>query len=250
MRKDIDEALNGWPYDPEPGTVTAREVRSRDGRKVVQVRQELGILQMEIESRPDGMRPHGFATYLEYLRHRAAARGNWTMGREHFRELDREVVQFYHRRMAWLALHRYDRMRADAEHTLALMDFIRGHCDDEEYVASHERFRGLVLFHRAQARAALALERRRPDEAVEVVREAAESIERHRESWRAATIDDEADDTPDAALLEQLRQIEQEIRRSFDVRKTLREELDEAIAREDYERAAILRDKLRSRGRR
>lgn len=75
MRRDIDEALQGWPYDPEPGETVAREVKARDGRTVVQVRQELGILQMEVEGRPDGQRPHGFRTYLDYLRHRAAGRG-------------------------------------------------------------------------------------------------------------------------------------------------------------------------------
>ena len=45
-----------------------RLVTARDGRSVVQVRLDLGILQLEIEGRPDGQRPHGFATYYEYLR--------------------------------------------------------------------------------------------------------------------------------------------------------------------------------------
>jgi hypothetical protein len=45
-------------------------------------------LQLEARGRPDGSRPHGFETYLDYLRHRAAGRGltpggkapSWTMG--------------------------------------------------------------------------------------------------------------------------------------------------------------------------
>ena len=71
MRRDIDEALQGWPYEPEPNEFVAREVRARDGRTVLQIRIELGVLQLEVEGRPDGVRPHGFATYLDYLRHRA-----------------------------------------------------------------------------------------------------------------------------------------------------------------------------------
>ena len=59
---------------PEPGEVVAREVRARDGRNVLQIRIELGLLQLEVEGRPDGVRPHSFPTYLDYLRHRAAAR--------------------------------------------------------------------------------------------------------------------------------------------------------------------------------
>lgn len=255
MRRDIDEALQGWPYDPEPGETVAREVKARDGRTVVQVRQELGILQMEVEGRPDGLRPHGFRTYLDYLRHRAAGRGltpggrapTWVMPRDYFMEVDREFIQYYHRRMAWLALQRYDRMLADADHTLSLMDFVRRHSDDEEYVTSHERFRGLVLFHRTQAAAALALERRTPEEAIDAIREGAESLASHQRSWRD---DYGSEELPNETLVEQLLLLEREIRRNFDVGKTLREQLDEAVADEDYERAARLRDQIRGQPRR
>ena len=253
MRRDIDDALNGWAYDPEPGTVAARQVRARDGRWVVQVRQELGLIQMETEGRPDGMRPHGFSTYLEYLRYRSERRSksgkgtgdDWRMSPEHGREIDREFVQFHHRRIAWLALQRYERMLADAQHTLALLDFVRGHCDDTDYIDSHERFRGLVLFHATQARIALALEDHRPEEAIDALREGMNQIENHQTEWQEAH--DDSMETPNGALLDQLRQIEDEVRNRFDVGKTLREQLDEAIAREDYEEAAVLRDRMRSR---
>jgi hypothetical protein len=251
MRRDIDDALSGWEYDPEPGTVVARQVRAKDGRWVIQVRQELGLIQMEVEGRPDGVRPHGFPTYLEYLRYRAkrsrrkSSGGGWVMDEEQQREADREFVQYHHRRMAWLALHRYERMLADAEHTLSLLDFVTKHCDDAEYVDAHERFRGLVVFHRTQAGVALALEGHRPEEAIDAMRRGMAEIEEHEEGWRAAH--DGEVETPNDALLEQLRQIEQEVRGRFDVPKTLREQLDEAIELEDYERAAKLRDRMRAR---
>jgi hypothetical protein len=255
MRRDIDDALQGWPYEPGPGEVVAREIKARDGRRIIQVRVELGLLQLEVDDRPDGSRPHGFATYLDYLRHRAAGRGQagggkappWSMSKEQCHEADREFVQFYHRRVACLALQQYDRAMRDADHTLALMDFVRRHGGDAEYIASHERFRGLVLFHRTQAAALSALGRRRPEEAIDAVADGIERIAEHRRRW-----DDEndAEDVPNEVLLEQLRQLEREIRSNFDVQKTLREQLDEAVAREDYERAARLRDQIRARGRR
>lgn len=254
MRRDIDDALRGWPLEPGHGELLAREVKARDGRQVVQVRVELGVMQMEVEGRPDGVRPHGFATFLDFLRHRAAARvasraedSAWTMSAEHCAEVDREFVQFYHRRVAWLALQRYDRALKDAEHTLGLMDFISRHGLNEEYVAAHERLRGLVLFHRSQAAAALALERRRPDEAIEAVQDGVERLDEHHTTWCEEHDDEEV---PDLTLIEQLRQLEGEIRRSFSVPKTLREQLNEAVAREDYECAARLRDQIRSRARR
>src|SRR4051812_18189885 len=67
MRRDIDDALHGWPYDPEPGEVVARKLRARDGREILQIRIELGLIQMEVEGRPDGARPHEHETYLDYL---------------------------------------------------------------------------------------------------------------------------------------------------------------------------------------
>ena len=53
-RKDIDSLLRAWPY--EPGQVSARLVKASDGREVLQMRVEMGILQMEVAGRPDG--PH------------------------------------------------------------------------------------------------------------------------------------------------------------------------------------------------
>ena len=211
----------------------------------MQIRVELGVLQLEITGRPDGARPHGFATYLDYLRYSAASRGQapggkappWTMDQEHRDEADREFIQFYHRRMAWLSLRRYDKAMLDADHTLALMDFVRRHGNDEDYIASHEQFRGLVQFHRTQAQALIAIERRRPEEAIDALREGMEKLTAHQRTWWDNRENDSSD-SPNPSLIEQLRLFEQEIRKNYAVEKTLREQLDEAVAREDYEQAA------------
>ncbi len=250
LRRDIDEALNEWPFEPRSGEILAREVKARDGRSVLQIRVELGLLQLEVEGRPDGDLPHGFTTYLHYLQNchaRVARKGGdeaWTMKPENCIEADREFVQFYHRRVAWLALGRYDRALSDAEHTLGLMDFVTSHGMSDEYIDSHERLRGLVLFHRAQASAALALQRRRPEEAVDALGEGIDRLVRHMTSWSEGHEDEEL---PDPTLIEQLKIQEREIRKSFEVSKTLREQLAEAVAREDYEHAARLRDMMKLR---
>jgi hypothetical protein len=251
MRRDLDDVIQGWPYRPEPGECQARQIRARDGRSVLLIRVELGVLQLETSGRPDGTKPNGFATYLDYLRFCAAGRGQapegkappWLMNREHCGEADREFLQYYQRRMAWLALRNYEKAILDADHTLALMDFVQRHCKDEDYVASHEQFRGLVQFHRTQAQALIAIERRRPEEAIDALREGMERLAAHQRSWWDER--DEAD-SPNPSLIEQLRLSEQEIRRNYAVEKTLREQLDEAVAREDYEQAARLRDQIRA----
>jgi hypothetical protein len=249
MRRDLDDVIQGWPYDPEPGEVLAREVRARDGRMVLQVRIELGVLQLEVTGRPDGLRPHGFVSYLDYLRHSAAGRGQapggkapaWVMSAHQCSEADREFVQFYHRRVAWLALRRFDKAIHDADHTLALMDFIRRHGNEEEYIASHEQFRGLVLFHRTQAAIQLALERHSPEEAIDAVRDGVERLTHHQRTfWE----EHETAESPNPPLVDQLNKYEQDIREKFSVEKTLREQLDEAVAQEQYELAARLRDQI------
>ena len=55
--RDIDTVLKGWDY--RPGEVNARLVKARSGRQVLQMRVDMGLLQMETELRPDGNRPHG-----------------------------------------------------------------------------------------------------------------------------------------------------------------------------------------------
>jgi tetratricopeptide (TPR) repeat protein len=254
MRRDLDDVIQGWPYDPEPGEVLAREVRARDGRTVLQIRVELGVLQLEVGGRPDGERPHGFATYLDYLRHCAAGRGQspggksspWTMSASQCGAADREFIQFNHRRVAWLALRRYDKAIQDADHTLALMDFIQRHGNEETFIASHEQLRGPVLFHRTQAATILALERRRYEEAIDALRDGIDRINAHQRSWWDQH---DPDDSPNPALVDHLRDFEQEIRSNYRVEKTLREQLDEAVAREDYEQAARLRDRIKAQGR-
>jgi hypothetical protein len=254
MRRDIDEALHGWPYEPDPNeAMVAREIRARDGRSVLQIRVELGIMQLEVEGRPDGVRPHSFPTFLDYLRHRASARSSaqgggknpWSMSAEHCVEADREFVQFYKRRIAWLTLQRYDKALQDAEHSLALADFVRKHASDPEYVALHERSRGLVLLHKTQATAALAIERNKPEESVDAIREGIDRLIEHQQA-----IATDPDDAPNELYIEQLRAIEREIRKDYAVEKTLREQLDEAVAEEDYELAARLRDQIKAQTRR
>lgn len=64
-REDIDHILRHWPFDPSSVTVRKLWVNSR---QVLQLRLDLGLLQMEIKYRPDGKRPHGSKTYLDYLK--------------------------------------------------------------------------------------------------------------------------------------------------------------------------------------
>ena len=62
MNQDIDYILRGWDF--KPGIVQDGKVQARDGRQVIQMRADLGVLQLETQGRPDGAQPHGHDTYL------------------------------------------------------------------------------------------------------------------------------------------------------------------------------------------
>lgn len=65
MSQDITSILSEWPF--ERGQISARLVQGLDGEPKIQVRLDLGLLQMEVEGRPDGQRPFGYGSLLEYF---------------------------------------------------------------------------------------------------------------------------------------------------------------------------------------
>jgi hypothetical protein len=242
MTQDIDAALRGWEY--KPGIVQARLVDASDGRQVLQMRLDVGILQMETTGRPDGTRPHGAATYFDHLRRLAEKhRGDepFVLDDEQCVEADREFVQFYHRRICWLALKEFGRAATDADHTLAFMDFVRDHSPNEEYTQAHEQYRGFVLFQRTQAAAASAIEQQDAEAAIDAIRT---GLDRLREFFAAHEVEEQMEED---VMVQQLRRMETSLRQTHGIDETLEEQLARAVANEEYETAARLRDKLRQR---
>ena len=125
--RHLDDILKEWPFDP--GSISVRLVAAgRNDREVIQMRIEMGVLQLETTGRPDGTRPGDADTYFDFLkREKEAASGEFQLDEEQCFECDREFVQFYHRRICWLALQKYEFAVVDADHSLALMDFCRDH---------------------------------------------------------------------------------------------------------------------------
>jgi hypothetical protein len=244
MSQHIDAALEDWDY--QRGAPQARLVDGGRGRQVLQFRLDLGVLQMEITGRPDGTQPHGHPTYFEYLRaeaRRAAERGkSFVLSEEQCEEADREFVQYYHRRISWLALRRHAEAVADADHTLAFMDFTREHSPSDEYTKGHEQYRGFVLFQRTQAATALAIDGNDPERGVDEVRF---GLDRLHAFFADHDLEEQFEEN---GMVQHLRKIERFLRREHGIEATLREQLSEAVAREEYEAAARIRDALRRRG--
>jgi hypothetical protein len=211
--RDIDTLLKSWEFTP--GEVNARLLKARNGRELLQMRIDMGVVQMETEMRPDGQRPGGAETYYDYLVGEAIRGGDsFRLSQEQCAEADREFVQYYQRRLCWLSLREYRRAAQDADHSLAFMDFVHRHSPDEEWTLSHEQYRPFVLFHRVQAGALAALEETGPEMAISEINM---GLARFRDLFaRYDAVERYADD-----------------------------ELAEAIRAEDYELAARLRDEIR-----
>ena len=125
---------------------------------------------------------------------------------------------------------------------LALMDFSSAHAPDVDWAEMHEQYRPFVLFHRTQAAALRELEGDGPQAAVVEIDAGVEAI---RQALRAADdeeLDDEDLDSDE--LVVKLQEMKTAIADQYHVEPSLREQLAAAIAAEQYERAAQLRDKI------
>jgi hypothetical protein len=240
-REHIDHILHNWPY--EPNSLSVRMRLGQDGRDVIQMRLDLGLLQLETTGRPDGLQPEGADTYLDLLRSKAASAGaGFVLSDDQCAEADREFVQFYHRRLCWLALRKFTHAMADADHTLELMDLCKEYSPDDEWTISHEQYRPFVLFHRTQAAALSQLEQGNgPEASVQAINEGLDSI-------RAVFLEHESvEEFEQDELVERLVEMRETLRTQFEVGRTLEEQLNDAVAAEKYELAAQLRDELARR---
>ena len=239
-RENIDRILRDWPFDSEAANV--RVVKGEDGRKVLQMRIDLGLLQLEIEGRPDGQRPSGFESFYDFLVGEAVHLGeDFVLSEEQCTEADREFVQYYHRRNCWLRLRKFREAIADADHTLELMNFCRDHSPDDQWTVSHEQYRPYVLFQRTQADALAELEEKGPHAAVL-------AIERGLDRIKEVFAEHEAEEHfEEDEMVARLRELRDSLREQFDDESRLRLKLSEAVAAEQYELAAKIRDEIAKR---
>jgi len=237
---DLDSIFREWPF--KPGVISARLIKAADGREVLQMRIEMGLLQMEVAGRPDGEKPNGANTYLEWLNAQAAEQGGaFVLTAAQCAEIDHEFLQFYHRRICCLALRQFARAVADADHTLALMDFVAAYSPEPQWTTSHEQYRPFVVFHRAQAAAMVAIQESGPEVAIE-------EINHGLEQMRALFVTLEAEEQFDQdELVGQLVEMKESLRQEHRLGRTLAEQLADAVAAEEFERAARLRDELAKR---
>src|SRR6516164_11261453 len=127
LSKDITSILAGWEHDPDD--LQVRIVAGDDGRDKIQMRIDLGLMQMELTGHPAGTRTEGRESLLDALEARAeaaaAADEEFALDSKACAGLLREGVQYYHRYLAAFHLQRYDLVARDTARNLELFAFVR-----------------------------------------------------------------------------------------------------------------------------
>ncbi|MCC7377034.1 MAG: UvrB/UvrC motif-containing protein [Verrucomicrobiales bacterium] len=246
MRHDLTNFLRKWDY--QPGELRVRRLKGRDGREKVQLRVDLGVLQMEVDGRPDGKRPMGHDSWLQFYQSRLgehiAEHGDdagFDLKIEDCQRLQQEAIQYYHRYICFFQLGDHPAVLRDTERNLEVFALLEEYAESSEITESLTVFKPQVLLMRTRAQGALALEADDPRGAITAIETGVEAI---RRVFR---------DTGQAELAEQSTEVKmleswlQELRPHLPLtrRERLETELNQAISREDYEKAAELRDALK-----
>jgi hypothetical protein len=156
--------------------------------------------------------------------------------------LQAEALQYHHRYICLLQLEDYPAVIRDGERNLTVFDFVSKHADNEELAWSLQQFRPQVLMVLTRAGAAQALA---VDDYALAVREVEEGVEKIRTFYHDHGRSENVESSGEVQSLEHwLAEIR--IQRPLSARERLERALNDAITREDYERAAQVRDALRN----
>jgi hypothetical protein len=243
--KDITPVLRGWSY--EPGVINVRKIHGQDGAPKVQMRLDLGLLQMEMNGRPDGVRPHGCESLLEYFEKQLSdhqSRNGSTTG-FHLSEsqcasLREEAVQYYYRYLSLFVLEEFPGVVRDTARNLRVLDLCGEFAGDEQDRLVLEQYRPYIIMMNARAQASILQQEGRFAEALATVEEGLGDIKEfftrfgQEESYARSN------------EVRVLREFARGIRKKLPVSPVtrLQRKLDKAVKSERYEEAARLRDKI------
>ena len=250
MNLDLHLLMSDW-HCPEH-QICARTIRGSDGRELVQLRVDLGVLQMFADGRPDGACVHGVDTALSFVERELAA--GRPVAAHDWQELHRELQQFNYRRLALCTLAdtpelavqpqtlrevltRAGRDIAHLRRTLELVE--RSEPDGRP---AYPGLMPTLVFSDVRVRARLFLLDGRVEDAIETLEAGLETLDG---ILAQAGADEETRGAEPGLLM--LREQARHLRREHGVERTLREQLDEAVEREEFEQAARLRDALQRR---
>lgn len=227
-----------------------RRFKGKDGVEKIQLRVDLGVLQMNAKGRPDGKRPSGYGSLLELFqqklkKHQAAnddSDEGFVLEDEDCGRLQLEILQYHHRYLCLLQLQDFDGASRDARHNLAVFELAERYAKSEELAWSLKQFQPHVLMVLARARASQALADSNYDLAISRVEEGLSRLRNFYQSHGRPEMEEHSGEIRSLeAWLEKIR-----TDRPLTSRELLEKALADAVQKEDYEKAAEMRDALKN----
>ncbi len=243
--KDITPLLKGWDY--EAGTINVRKISGADGLPKLQMRLDLGLLQMELTGRPDGVKPHGHESLLEYfesqLRDHETRNGTelgFHLTSQQCQSLREEAVMYYHRYLSLFVLEDFTGVVRDTDRNLRVLDLCGKYAVEEQDRLVLEQYRPYIIMMNARASASTLLKTQRYPEALRLVKSAIEKIRTFFDHFGQLEAFGHSNE------VRVLKRFAREIRKKMpiDPVEKLKSQLDKAIRAERYEDAAKLRDEI------
>ena len=244
-QKDITHVLKGWDY--EPGTINVRKVAGLDGLPKLQMRLDLGLLQMEMTGRPDGARPHGCESLLDYVeqllnehRQKNGTDLGFHLTPPQCQLLREEAAMYYHRYLSLFVLEEFPGVVRDTARNLRVLDVCGNYGQEEQDRLILEQYRPYITMMHARARASIAFKENKYADALAAVDDGLNNIREFFERFGQEQAFSRSNE------VRVLKRFAREIRRKLPVAplERLRRKLEKAIKTEQYEEAARLRDKI------
>jgi len=242
---DISAILNSWEY--EPGTINVRKITGADGRPKLQMRLDLGLLQMEIQGRPDGKRPNGFESLIEYfedsLKQHEERNGTdlgFHLTPPQCAAIREEAVMYYNRYLSLFVLGEYAGVARDTARNLHVLDFCGKYAIDEHDQLILEQYRPYIIMMNARALASIEKENGNYAIALDLVRQGLQDIRQFFIRFKQPEAFKQSNE------VQILQRFAREIRQHLppDPLRQLKRELQKALKDERYEEAAKLRDEI------
>jgi hypothetical protein len=244
---DLRRIVEGWPY--EPGKITVRTIVGKDGDEKIQMRLDLGLLQMEKDGRPDGKRPKGHDSLLEH--HLAQLREyeeknetdlGFHLNSNECQALRDEALMYYHRYLSLFVLEDFERVERDTARNRQVLDLCNKYATEEWDRLVLEQYRPYIVMMHARSKAQRSMAAGMLKTALAQVDSGLSNIQEFFEQHGRP---DAFDQSSEVQILKALRE-DITHRMPIGAIERLNRKLKRALSRERYEEAARIRDQIRA----
>src|SRR5437660_1250368 len=190
--------------------------------------------------------PHHCAnSLLEYHRKRAPRaeqKGEaYELTPEQCAELQQEGIQYYHRYLSLFQINDFEGVVRDTQRNLDLFSFVNEHTDREDFSWGLQQFRPYVLMMNTRGKASIFLAQGKFADAMAEIERGREAIV---EFLQQSNFPELASKSAEIAFLDEWLE-EVKSKRPLSKLEIMQREMETAIAKELYERAAELRDAIK-----